>query len=77
MSNSVEQVKDILSRCLFVPKDKIDDDASVSAINGLDSLTFETIILEIEKLTGKNVDPAKLMDVRTVKELAAVVESMK
>lgn len=69
----MEEAKDILSGCLFIPKQKIDENAEIHSIKGLDSLTFETIILEIEKRTGQPVNPVDLLGMHSVKDLARLL----
>ncbi len=70
----LDEAKDILSGCLFIPKDKISDDASIHSIKGLDSLSFETIVVEIEQRTGKDVDPMQLLEMVTVRDLANLLK---
>ena len=66
--------KEILSKALFVPREQIDDDSDINSIKAMDSLAFEALVLEIEERTGKDVDLVELMDVKTVRDLAAVLE---
>ncbi|HEY4254060.1 MAG TPA: acyl carrier protein [Roseomonas sp.] len=72
--NALDAAKDILASCLFVPREKIADDVNIDAIAELDSLTFEMIVLEIEKHTGREVDPMRMLDMRTVRDLADLLE---
>lgn len=73
--NGLEQAKEILAGCCFVPKEKIDPDAEISSIGELDSLTFEMIVLEIEQRLGRTVEPMQLLEMRSVKDLAAILEN--
>ncbi|MEN3929909.1 acyl carrier protein [Microvirga sp. W0021] len=74
MVDYIDEAKDILSGCLFIPKEKISDDADIHSVKGLDSLSFETIILEIERRTGREVDPVELLQMNSVKDLARLLE---
>ncbi|WP_448950927.1 acyl carrier protein [Labrys neptuniae] len=65
--------KDILANCLFIPADKIGDDAGLYDLKPVDSVTFETLVLEIEERTGKEVDVEALLSMRTVRDLAALI----
>jgi acyl carrier protein len=65
--------KDILANCLFIPADKIGDDAGLYDLKPVDSVTFETLVLEIEERTGKDVDVDALLSMRTVRDLAALI----
>lgn len=71
----VEQAKDILSGCLFLPKENIETNADISSLGELDSLTFELIVLEIEKNLGHEVDPVELLEMRSVKDLAQLLQN--
>lgn len=65
--------KDILANCLFIPADKIGDDAGLYDLKPVDSVTFETLVLEIEERTGREVDVEALLSMRTVRDLAALI----
>ena len=66
--------KEILSKALFVPQEQIDDDSDISGVKAMDSLAFEALVLEIEEWAGKDVDLVELMGVKTVRDLAALLE---
>ena len=68
---ALDEAKSILSGSLFIPVEKIDDDATINSIGELDSLNFELIVLQIEERTGRDVDPVRLLEMRSVKDLAA------
>lgn len=71
------KAKEILSGCLFIPIEKISDDASLSDIQQMDSLTFESIITEVETFVGHEVDPVDLLDLASVKDLANLLQKNK
>lgn len=73
--NGLEEAREILAGCCFIPPEKIDLDAEIGAIGEMDSLAFEMIVMEIEKRTGRAVDPMQLLEMRSVRDLAAVLES--
>lgn len=75
--NELETIKTIIARAFFIPASSIADDADISEIKGMDSLTFEALMLEIEQASGHEPDPVALMDVRTVADLARLIEAMK
>jgi acyl carrier protein len=72
--NALEKAKSILSGALFIPIEKIKDDASINSLDELDSLSFEIIIMELEKYLGHEADPIKLLEMHSVKDLAAILE---
>lgn len=71
--NSMEQAKKILSGCLFIPVESINDDADINSLGELDSLTFEMIVMEIEKVIQCEVDPIKLLEMQSVRDLASML----
>lgn len=73
-NNSVEQAKELLSGCLFIPVESIKDNSDITALGELDSLTFEMIVMEIEKHIKREVDPVKLLEMQSVKDLALMLE---
>jgi acyl carrier protein len=77
LSDPVEDAKDILAGCLFVPRERIDADADIASIGEIDSLSFEMIVLELQRRIGGDVDPMQLLELRTVRDLAAILEQAK
>jgi len=71
--NALNEAKSILSGSLFIPVEKIADDAAINSAAEIDSLSFELIVLEIEKRIGREVDPVQLLEMRSVKDLAAIL----
>jgi acyl carrier protein len=74
--NALEKAKLILAGALFLPVEKISDDAAINSLDELDSLNFELIVVELEKCLGRDVDPIKLLEMRSVKDLAAILEEV-
>lgn len=71
----MQEAKEILSGCLFIPVEKISDDMTINSINEIDSLTFEMIIMEIEKRIQREADPMMLLELRSVRDLATILEN--
>ncbi|WP_300728296.1 acyl carrier protein [Pseudomonas sp.] len=69
------EAKKILSGSLFVPIEKIDDDADINAAHEIDSINFALIVVEIEEFLKAEVDPMELLEMRTVRDLANILES--
>ncbi|NNJ74570.1 MAG: acyl carrier protein [Anderseniella sp.] len=74
---SVEEAKNILAKCLFVSPDSIDDDDVIAEIKPIDSLAFETIMLEVEESTGQPIDPIDILQLQTVADLAKIIANKK
>ena len=72
--SALADAKEILATCLFVPADSIADDAVITDIKSIDSLAFETIMLEVEERTGRDVDPIKMLELSTVADLAGMLD---
>lgn len=70
----MQKAKEILSGSLFIPIEKISDDADINDIKEIDSLAFETIVIEIETVLNKEVDAMDLLELRSVKDLARILE---
>lgn len=75
--SEIEAVKQVLSTAFFIPVASIGDDDLISSLKGMDSLSFEGLILELENLAGREPDPVKLLEVRTVADLADLLRDMK
>lgn len=72
--NSVKEAKQLLSDCLFIPEEHIDENAEINSLTEIDSLTFELIVIELEKRIGHEVDPVTLLEMRSVKDIAVLLE---
>lgn len=72
--SAMQEAKAILSGCLFVPVERIADDASIQSIKHLDSLSFATLVVELERHTGREFDVMELLSLRTVRDIASLLE---
>jgi acyl carrier protein len=75
--DALDTAKDILANCLFIPADKIGDDAGLYELKPIDSVTFETLVVEIEERTGRDIDVQALLTMKTVRDLAALIAAAK
>lgn len=75
--NEIEAVKGILATAFFIPVATIKDDDLISSLKGMDSLSFEGLILEMEQLSGQEPDPIRLLEAKTVADLAEILKEMK
>lgn len=69
-----EKIRKILAGALFIPEEKIHSDDRLAALQDMDSLTFSNIIVEVEALIGKRIDPSDMIQLKTVQDLVALVE---
>lgn len=73
-TDALSEAKSIVASCLHIPIESIDDHAAISSVAELDSVSFEHIALEVEKRIGHTVDPIKLLAMRSINDLAALLE---
>ncbi len=73
--SSTDDAKEILAKCLFVNPDKIGDEDVITDIKAIDSLTFETLVLEIEEKTGQDLAPKDILNIQTVADLAKLLST--
>ena len=74
--DNLARTRQILSKALFIPADDIQPEDRLLEMEGMDSLAFEMIALEIEDATGQDLDVAKAMNVETVADLVSLLDSM-
>lgn len=74
MTTSLLRAKTLLSNCLLIPVENIDDDAEVGDLRDVDSLMFEGIVIEIENAIGTEVDVMDLLQLRTVRDVAKLLD---
>ncbi len=66
----IDLVKEMLSGCLFIPKEKLESDTILMNITGFDSMTFEALLLQIEQYLHQDIEPEAIIQVRTIADLA-------
>jgi len=71
--SELHAAKELLSGCLFVPVDKIDDDAVLHDLKEMDSLSFATLVLQLEQSVGREIDVMEILDLRSVRDVAALL----
>ncbi len=74
--DSLLETRNIFSRALFIPAESISANDVLLELKGMDSLAFETIVVEIEDATGCEIDVAQAVGVETVADLAQLLESL-
>lgn len=73
-SPSLAIAREALANALFIPVEKILPSTLITDLKSLDSLTFEGLVLELERLSGAIFAPEDFLNVRTVSDLARIVE---
>lgn len=72
--NHIDTVRRLIAESLLIPADSIHADDELAQLKNIDSLTFEMILVAIETETGKAIEPMDLMQIRTVGELARLLD---
>lgn len=75
--DNLQETKEILSRALFLPAESIKSDDKLLELNGMDSLAFETIVVELEDATGRDINAAEAVGTETVADLAKLLEKLR
>lgn len=73
--SATERAKTIVSNCLLIPPESIAEDAVLEELAPLDSLALELLVMEIETATGRRLDLEELLTVRTVQDIARLVQA--
>ncbi|MFC3550365.1 acyl carrier protein [Lysobacter cavernae] len=68
------EAKELLSGCLFIPVEKIDDEATIQSIKEMDSLSFASVVMELEERAGRTIDVMELLELKTVRDVATLLE---
>ena len=68
---------ELLSSKFGVPCERINQDTELIADLGADSLTLPELVTLLEKQTGKKVPGDEVLEVETVGELAALLDTLK
>ena len=68
--NYMEIAKEMLSGCLFIPEEYLQPETQIIAIPGFDSISFMTLLVQIEAFLKKKIDYQPIIQIRTVQDLA-------
>lgn len=69
----LDEAKTLLAGCLFVPVERIGDDTHFAEAGPVDSLNFALIALEIERRIGHDLDPLRLLEMRSARDVALIL----
>ncbi|MGI9399942.1 MAG: acyl carrier protein [Rhizobiaceae bacterium] len=75
--DNLEETIQILARALFIPSESIKAEDKLLELKGMDSLAFETIIVELEDATGRDIDVAQAVGTETVADLAELLQKLR
>jgi acyl carrier protein len=72
--NTLEKARSILSKALSIPIEKISADTMIDSLYEINSMNFAAAMVDIEQHLGHSIDPIKLLELRSVKDLVAILE---
>ena len=72
----LEQLRDILSEEFEIEASSIQPDANLYEDLGIDSIDAVDLIVRLREITGKKVPPEEFKSVRTVADVARVIQSL-
>ncbi len=75
--SALNEAKQIIASALKISVDQINDDSTISSYGDFDSLSFENIVLETQNRIGKQIKAVQLLELRSVKDLADLIEKHK
>lgn len=74
--NYLNIAQNMLSGCLFVPEDYLTAETQIIAIPGFDSISFETLLAQIEVYLNIEItDYSGVIKIKTIQNLADYLES--
>ena len=73
--NSIDTLRRLIAESLLIPESSIHADDELAQLKNIDSLTFEMILVAIETETGRVIDPMDLMQIKTVADLARLMDA--
>jgi len=71
-----QQICDVLAEEFEIPRESIRPDSDLFQDLGIDSIDAVDLIVRLRELTGKHVPPDRFKAVRTVGDVAAVLQSL-
>jgi acyl carrier protein len=71
----IDRARHILSVALFLPVEQIGEHADLRSLERMDSLSFEMVVAEVERALGHEIEPLRLLQLSTVRDLGALLEN--
>ena len=72
--DSLLKAKEILSKCLLIPAEQIEDEDTIEKIKPVDSVIFASIVMEVERFLQKEIDVTEWLELSSVKDLAGILQ---
>ena len=73
-SSIIKQVKDVISECILMPIEEIEDNSLLGENLHMDSLDLVDVIIHLEDLLDIFIDEEYLQNIISVKDIHDVVE---
>jgi acyl carrier protein len=72
--NKLQTIRRIISENLMIAPESIQADAQITGLENINSLAFEMVVVAMEKERGRPIEPAELIPVKTVDDLAQLLQ---
>lgn len=74
---ALAKMQALIAESLMVPADSIGADDAIATLPNIDSLSFEMIVVSMESASGQSIDPLQLLPLKTVGDLAKLLQALK
>ena len=73
MSDTISQARQLMAEALDCPVEGIGQDASITQLEGWNSLAFMRLVVALEEKLGHELEPEKLLALNTVADIASLL----
>lgn len=73
MKDGLLRARMILAEATNLGPEELDENASMTTLDGWDSLAHMRIILAVEELLGRQIAPEKLVEIANLEDIAEII----
>lgn len=73
MTDTVAKAREIIADALEISTEEVDGDASIETLDAWTSLGHMRLILALEEKLGKQLDPAAIVEIANLEDVAAIL----
>lgn len=73
MTDTVAKAREIIADALEISADEVNGDASIDTLDAWTSLGHMRLILALEEALGKQLDPAAIVEIANLDDVAAIL----
>ncbi len=74
MSGTIDQARAILAEALEIDRSVVDENSSMGTLEAWDSLAHVRLILAIESVIGRALEPEMMVEIEHVNDVAKVLD---